>query len=250
MRACVRQPIGIPRLNTADDLSRGLITSLFDNGDGARVIHGTPFVMTPSASLASASSMDATAKKVSSAGYQQGTHPTNGLSQTINFSVVFGVAGLVGTNFTSEQHILSRFQTGRSNGFAAYLSSGSLMFGSNDTQYSCGSLTFGRLDVVQADFNDTNITGVYLNGVLQRGSFGSVPGAASASIVTIGADASGSGLLTTGSVIVPFIHFYSRLLSSAERARFASRPWSLFTEKSWLYTGMGSGSWTPLEVAG
>ena len=26
--------------------------------------------------------------------------------------------------------------------------------------------------------------------------------------------------------------------------------WSLFAEPQWLYTGMGSGSWTPLEVTG
>lgn len=37
---------------------------------------------------------------------------------------------------------------------------------------------------------------------------------------------------------------------SANLRQYASNPFGVFQEPQWLYTGMGSGSWTPLEVTG
>lgn len=46
----------------------------------------------------------------------------------------------------------------------------------------------------------------------------------------------------------------NRVLSAAEIARFYAEqlvnPWSLFQERTPLFTGMGSGAWTPIEVTG
>jgi len=47
-----------------------------------------------------------------------------------------------------------------------------------------------------------------------------------------------------------FANIYNRGLTDAECFERFANPWGHFTERSWLYTGMGSGSWTPLEVTG
>jgi hypothetical protein len=39
-------------------------------------------------------------------------------------------------------------------------------------------------------------------------------------------------------------------LTTQECVEVVNNPWQLFAEPQWLYTDMGSGSWTPLEVTG
>jgi hypothetical protein len=96
---------------------------------------------------------------------------------------------------------------------------------------------------------DGNIVKVYYAGSLVGSAVGSAV-AWPAGVKTLRAFG-WSGTAWEPDADMSVLGYSNEVWSPSQAADFHSDPYSVYDNgKRWLYTGMGSGSWTPLEVAG
>jgi len=120
----------------------------------------------------------------------------------------------------------------------------------DNLDFGNGTITYGELITLVAIFNSGAVT-LYKNGVYinSKAPVGMVPSYAATRFLAIGGGHSTVTTQNTDSATI-FAGVVGKALGLSEAHELHYAPWQLFAEPQWLYTGMGSGSWTPLEVTG
>jgi hypothetical protein len=242
MRACTRQPQGVARVNYANPLASAL-GGLWTFGDGT--IHN---LVTNEIGSTNACSFVPTSKGVALAT----TSTTSYAVLAQDWRSVFGASS--GTVLVWCEKRDATFRAGRiisadvsptafvlqtyTNGTTLYYN----WPGFNDNQ---GTTVSG--DRIFGTSVGANVK-AYNNGVLIKTTPGTANiAAASSGALKLGDDVTGDTAELLNYYVVAT---WKRQLADVDVAEFSRNPWQIFADPRWLYTGMGSGSWTPLEVTG
>jgi hypothetical protein len=256
MRACTRQPQGIPRINSVLAQSLGIV-ALFDTVNGIELISGA-FSSARTTAIKTGTlgrNADFSGSAIQEWSHRPAFAVLGDLSIIALLGKITGTAdyGAVitknnGTNFQCPYEL--RLSLGGND-------SATMLLRAN-TSYSYGSGAFSPVNSGEGLFAVTHSVGgaAYAysqtysggRGANYLGSLVEVPTDSGASSVFIGTRSGGQTHLT-GSIY--YVALANRVVTAQQISALMDAPWSVYeAQPQWLYTGMGSGSWTPLEVTG